>query len=93
MYGEAEALSYQVCGEMSVLSSRIVINKGILLEEMGKMEDAFDYFSLGKKIKTEVKFIILTVIIITSFYEALVTPKGRLKMFPTLLPLVTVLLN
>ncbi|XP_071785038.1 telomerase protein component 1-like isoform X1 [Asterias amurensis] len=54
MYGEAEALSYQVCGEMSVLSSRIVINKGILLEEMGKMEDAFDYFSLGKKIKTEV---------------------------------------
>ncbi|XP_038068590.1 telomerase protein component 1-like isoform X1 [Patiria miniata] len=61
MYNEAEVLCYQACGEMSVLTSRIVINKAILLKRMRKVEEAYDYFYLGLVIKTQVK---LTVVLI-----------------------------
>ncbi|XP_022080358.1 telomerase protein component 1-like isoform X2 [Acanthaster planci] len=54
LYNQAEALCYQVCGEMSVLSSRVVINKAILLEEMRNLEGAYDYFYKGLVIKTQV---------------------------------------
>ena len=55
-------MCFQVCGEMSVLSSRVVINKAILLEEMRRLEEAYDYFYKGLLIKVEVSLASKTVV-------------------------------
>ncbi|XP_077981357.1 telomerase protein component 1-like [Glandiceps talaboti] len=54
LYQEAEELCLQVYGENSVLSGRLLMNTGILVEEMGNYEEAYNYFSRAFKNKVEV---------------------------------------
>ncbi|XP_070564527.1 uncharacterized protein [Ptychodera flava] len=54
LYQEAEELCLQVYGENSVLSGRLLMNTGILVEEMGNYEEAYTYFSRAFRNKVEV---------------------------------------
>ncbi|XP_071785835.1 telomerase protein component 1-like [Asterias amurensis] len=55
LYKEAEEIIMQSCGEMSIMGSRIVINMAILFEEMGRHEEAYDYWQRGKLSKIMLK--------------------------------------
>nr|XP_054748224.1 TPR repeat-containing protein DDB_G0287407-like isoform X1 [Lytechinus pictus] len=54
IFKKAEELCLEAYGEMSVLSSRLFTNMGILLEEMGLKDEAYDYFVRSREIKVAV---------------------------------------